>query len=214
MSILGSFGNWTVVSVPSSPGLRTLDLTMSDSIGQTISPFSQSGYIQQWQGADLWTGQCSLPPMTRAQAAPWIAFLAECRGKLCCFSLGDPLGTSPAGAAAGSTPVVNTSDVTKNLPGTTSLFTQGWIGSKSNVLLPGDYIELNQNRLHMVLDPVTSDAGGFATLNIWPSIREAPTGYVILSNCTGMFRLADNQRQWSSDYTRLITISFRIAEAR
>ena len=124
-------------------------------------------------------------------------------------------GTSPAGAGAGSTPVVNTSDVTKNLPDTTSLFTQEWIGSKSNVLLPGDYIELNQYRLHMVLDPVTSDAGGFATLNIWPSIRkEAPRGDAILSNCTGMFRLADNQRQWSSDYTRLITISFRIAEAR
>lgn len=213
MSILGTFNGWTVISIPTTPGFRTFDLGMSDTIGQTISPFSQQSYIQQWAGADLWTGQVSLPPMPRTQATAWIAFLAECRGKLCCFSLGDPLGTAPAGSALG-TPVVNTSDPTKNLPGSTSLYTQGWTASSSGLLLPGDYLELNENRLHMVMDSVTSDASGDAIINVWPSIREAPTGNLILRNCTGMFRLADNQRQWSQDYTRLITISFKIAEAR
>lgn len=212
--IIGTFNGWSIVQTPTTPGFRTVNLVMSDSIGQTISPFSQQSYTQQWAGADLWTGQVSLPPMLRSKATAWIAFLAELRGKLNVFALGDPLGTTPAGNVTGSNPVVTTSDPTKNLPGSTTLYTQGWIGSAANVLLPGDYIQLNGNRLHMVLDPVSADSGGFAQINLWPSIREAPTGNVVVTNCTGLFRLADNQRQWSQDYTRLIAISFKVAEAR
>ena len=59
----------------------------------------------------------------------------------------------------------------------------------------GDYLQIGQ-RLHMVISQdVDSDDQGSATINIWPSIREAPNDGdpIILNNPTGLFRLKSKQ---------------------
>lgn len=212
MSIIGTFNNWNIISIPSSPGFRTVTLEMTDTVASSTSPFSLQTQFYTWAGADLWSGTASLPEMTAAQAAPWIAFLAEARGRANVFAISDPLGKTPRGSASGS-PVIDNSVAGNNQPGMTTLYTSGWTASTTNLLLPRDYISFGY-RLYMVLDTVNSDANGKAAISIWPSLREAATGSIYTSNCAGLFRLADNKRQWSMDYTRLSTVTLSFIEAR
>jgi len=79
------------------------------------------------------------------------------------------------------------------------LNTKGWQPSIQAQLKVGDYLQIGK-RLHMVIaQDVDSDDHGDATINIWPSIREAPNDGdpIILTNPTGLFRLKSNKRSWT-----------------
>lgn len=160
----------------------------------------------------MWLGTCTFPPMTQAQADPWLAALMQCQGMLNAFQLGDPMKASPRGTPLG-TPVVNGSIAM--VAGGIVLYSQGWTPSQTNLLLPGDYLQVGY-RLHRVLDVVTSDSSGKAPINIWPSLREVPAGNepIITTNPLGLFRLASNKGTWSSDYSKLTRLSFQISEYR
>jgi hypothetical protein len=64
------------------------------------------------------------------------------------------------------------------------------------------------------LDVVNSSAIGKANFAVWPSLREQPADGtpITLANTVGLFRLADNTRQWSYDVAQLYGISFKAAE--
>ena len=164
--ITGTFNGWNIVALPSTPGLRSVDWTMNDSVTPNTSPFSRITTVQDWM-ADWWEGQASFPPMPRSQAAAIIAWLAELRGMGGVFYLGDPLGRIPQGMALG-VPLVNGA----NASGAATLLTRGWSAGKFGLLQPGDYLQLGA-RLHLVLDRVDSDSSGHAAISIWPRIREA-----------------------------------------
>lgn len=79
------------------------------------------------------------------------------------------------------------------------LNTKGWQPSIQAQLKVGDYLQIGK-RLHMVIaQDVDSDDHGDATINIWPSIQEAPNDGdpIILTNPTGLFRLKSNKRSWT-----------------
>lgn len=212
MSIIGTFNNWNIVSLPTTPGFRQVTLEMTDTVASSTSPFALQTQFYNWAGADLWSGTVSLPELTKTQAAPWVAFLGELRGRLNVFQLGDPLRQTPAGNPQGNGTVDN-SIAGNNQAGSTTLYSQNWTPSITGLLLPGDYIQIGY-RLYMVLDQANSDASGKAQISIWPSLREAPYGSIVTSGCKGLFRLADNKRTFSSDYTRLSQISLQFVEAR
>jgi hypothetical protein len=200
------------VALPTSPGLQSVDFTFTDAVAIVSSPFTGQTQTQVWYGADGWSGTMTLPPLTQLQADNWISFLMELRGMANAFQIGDPLKRIPRGAVSGiplvdgSTPVVT---------GGQTLYTRGWTSNKFRLLLPGDYLQIGY-RLHRVLDAVNSDANGKAAISIWPSLREVPTDgeQIILNNPVGLFRLATNKRQWSSDPSGLTRISFPILEYR
>lgn len=206
--ITGSFNNWNVLALPAAPQFSSMTWSMHDSISATPSPWSGQAQILDWQ-VDRWEVTAALPQMTSAAAQPWIAFLAECRGMSSAFLFGDPLRRRPSGVAGG-VPVVNG----YNAPRANLLRVKGFVPSRVRVLLPGDQLQIGY-RLHTVLERVDTDSGGFATISIWPRLRESPAdgSPVILNNPRGLFRLADNKRSYSSAVTKLYAFGLTLTEA-
>jgi hypothetical protein len=202
-----------LATMPTCPAPRSVVFTQHDAVATTRSTFTNLTQTQIWPGADYWEADITLPPMTRTQAAPWIAFLGSLQGQANVLQIGDPGGKTPLGTPLGA-PLVNSTVDTYNTPGTTTLYTRGWQASAFRLLLPGSYLQIGY-RLYMCLDVVDSDSSGDASFTIWPSIRETPADGTAISlhNTTGLFRLSGNARQWSSDYTQLYAISFKVTEA-
>jgi hypothetical protein len=217
MSITGTYNGASIVQLPGgttgSGSFRSVEFSMTDSVAVTTSPFTLQSSYYTWPGADLWAATCTLPPLIRSNADTWIAFLMELRGKGNCFLLGDPQKKAPRGSALGS-PVVSGA----NLAGSQSLITSGWTANATGVLLVGDYFSLQSSagstRLHVVLDIVNASSSGTATISIWPSLREVPTGALVLIDPTGMFKLADNSRSFAASYDSTVAISFKCVEYR
>jgi hypothetical protein len=205
---------YSLITAPSAPGQRSVNMTMHDTVSVVQSPFTMQSQTQQWPGADWWEATISLPPMPRITAAAWVAFLAQCRGQQCCFMIGDGAGTMPMGRIEGQ-PVVDGTVGTNNQPASTMLYTRAWTPFSQRVLLPGDYVQLGQ-RLYMNLDVVASDGAGNAVFNVWPSLREQPAdgAAIIFRSAAGLFRLADNQRSWTADVMQLYGVSIHCTEAR
>ena len=213
-SITVGSNTYTLIPLPTYPGLSEISLTMNDSVAVVPSPYVPSQVqTQAWPGADAWSLEFTLPKMNVQTAAPWRGFMAELRGMQNVFQIGDPYATAPQGSAPG-TPTVATSG-SNNLPMSTSLYTAGWTPSRTNILLPGDYIQLGYH-LHVCCEAANSDSGGLSTISIWPSLRESPAnGYFpILWNAKGLFRLAQNSRTWHNDFARLMSVSFKAMEVR
>ncbi len=70
-------------------------------------------------------------------------------------------------------------------------------------------------RLHKVLQDVTSNSSGEATLDIWPRLRYSPADLAMVTtvNAQGTFRLASNERGWSVGPDKVYDIGFSAVEA-
>jgi hypothetical protein len=208
------FNGWNIVPMPTYPAPRQVTFRMCDSVGMTQSPWTMQSQVQQWAGGDWWELDVQLPPLKPQQIGSWTAWLAALRGKANVFQMGDPQRYAPLGLPLGSPSC--SSGVGINLPMMTTVTTQGWTPNKSNLLLPGDYLQIGY-RLHIVAgtSPVNSDSLGDATFEIWPSLREDARGVsIITSNPKGLFRLADNKREFSENVSRLFGLTFKAIEAR
>lgn len=204
----------TLVSSPTSPGLKAFDYDASDAVSLIVSPFTGQTQGQIFPGGDMWSGTATLSPRVQEYADDWIAFLLQLRGMANAFQMGNPLKATPRGTPVG-TPLVDNSQAGGNAAMSQALTTKGWAASATNLLLRGDYIQIGY-RLHLVLDAVDADDNGDATIAIWPSLREQPTdsSTIITSNTQGLWRLAENKRSWSFDITQLTQLSFKFQEYR
>lgn len=90
-------GSVSLVALPPSGGLRSIDLTAEDAVAIVSSPFTGQTQAQAWPGADMWSWAVTAPPLTQAQADRWVSALLECRGMLNAFQLGDPLKAAARG---------------------------------------------------------------------------------------------------------------------
>lgn len=181
---------------------REVEFTMEDAVATVTSVFTGQVQAQQWPGADMWRGTITQPPMNQANTDNLIAYLMELRGMANALQIGDPMKTQPRGTGS----ISGTNSATAAAGSQTLTIT----GAGAGALLAGDYIQIGY-RLHRVLGSTGSGAVG-----IWPSLREALVGGEPQTafNTVGLFRLASNQRKWSSDYTRMSRISFQIQEYR
>jgi hypothetical protein len=208
-----TFNGVNVIPMPSTPAPRQVTFTMTDTVGMNQSPFTGQQQVMAWPGADYWTAEVSLPPMTRSQAAAWQAFFAALRGKANVFQLGDPLGKASRGIARDFTAFLDG----LHLASATTINMKGWPAGAGNLLLPGDYIQIGLS-MHIVASPtpIAADAAGKCQIEIWPSLREAFGGdnAITFANVKGMFRLADNTRSWSATELKTYGISFKAVEAR
>src|ERR1700739_1406165 len=91
-SITVGTNTYTLVTPANGLDLTTYGASVSlpqfDNVGLVTNPFTMQTQTQTWSGGDMWKAQITLPPMTRAQAAPWLAFFGALRGVANVFQLG------------------------------------------------------------------------------------------------------------------------------
>jgi hypothetical protein len=178
-------------------------------VAETVSPFTGSTQTLEWPAEYLGL-QLTLPRMARDTAAQWIAFLTALRGKAGTFLAGPTGAESTPRGLLGGTPLVRNSNAT----GSKTLTTKGWTINKANVLRAGDWIQVG-TQLFMVVTDASSDASGFATLDIFPRLRStfADGTAIVTTNPKGIFRLAENVRSWEIDSARHYSITINAREA-
>lgn len=181
-------------NIPSTPGFVNSNFYILSNVQKFESPITKVVQRAVLSGG-LWMASYSLPKMKRIQAAPWRAFFALLEGSANTFNAYDPENLSPQGVATG-TPLVNGGSQTGS-----SLVTDGWTASTTNILMAGDYIKVN-GELKMVTSNVNSDSGGNATINIKPALRNSPSDddAITVNNLTiEMFVLENDITSWEID---------------
>lgn len=201
------------LTFPTQTGIATVNLHAINAVAISSSPFTYKQQVVAHSG-QRWEAEISLPPMKRADAEVWVAFLLSLKGQRGTFLMGDPNCATPRGSAAttAGTPVVNGADQTGD-----TLTVDGLPVSASGYLLAGDYIQLgggSSATLHKVLVDVDSNASGQAEIDLWPSIRTAPAdnSAIVVSSAVGNFRLATNQSDWSINNASFYGITFPAIE--
>jgi hypothetical protein len=199
------------LALPTHTGIRSIELRAGNAVAYSRSPFTFAGQAFAYAG-QMWQADVTLPPMKRADAEQWLAWLVSLRGSLGTFLLGDPLGCVARGVATG-TPLIKGGSQTGgtiNIDGATAGVT-GWLKA-------GDYVQIGSGgtaRLHKVLQDTNSDGSGNVTLELWPHVRTAPAdnAAVTVSSAKGLFRLASNEQAWSINEASIYGITFSAMEA-
>lgn len=204
----------TLVSFPTSPGLRGYEFTLTEKVGIVPSTFTGQVQAHQWPGAEMWSAMLTISPLSAAAADDWVSFLMELRGMSNAFQLGDVTKATPRGTPAGS-PQVDNSVAGANAAMSQTLGTKGWTPNATRVLARGDQVQVGY-RLYANLNDADADADGKAVLSVYPSLREQPadSGAIVTSSPKGLWRLAKNDRNYSRDITRLTRMSIPIMEYR
>jgi hypothetical protein len=211
---------------PTQLGPQECKMRCVSVVGETDSPFSGNQQVQQWP-AQWFEMDISLPPMMRAAnlsgrsdkrytAELWFTMLAALGGKFGTVLMGDPNATTAAGIATGSPTVASggAAVAPNNVIGTT-----GWTINTTGILLAGDYIQLTPSgapqRLYKNLFDANSDAGGNASLTVFPMLHEAIPGGTVITVVSpkGTFRLKDNISEIDIDRARTYGINFTLKEA-
>lgn len=159
--------------VPPNNKFASFSAETNHLVGMAVSPFTGSQQTYEFQGA-FWMANITLPPMIRADAAKWQAFLLSCHGRANPFILGDPLATSPRGSALGISGVTIPSSQTVY---SSTLATWGWTASQSNLFEEMDYFQIPRNYLQ---NPSAIDQSGWeagsSTPTITADVTTAPDG--------------------------------------
>jgi hypothetical protein len=202
------------LSLPAVKGIATIRVVARNVTAISRSPFALSAQVYRWSG-QAWEADITLPAMQRADAESWLSFLLKLKGRYGTFLLGDPNGATPRGSAA-TTP--GTPLVAGGAQVGGSLDIDGLPLSATNYLLAGDYIQLGtglSTRLYKVLNNVSSNGSGQATLDLWPDLRSSPgdNATVVVSNAKGLFRLSNQDQDFTIDDTSTYNITFGAMEA-
>ena len=202
------------LALPTHTGIAQIRLLARDVVGVSTSPFNLKQRVFRHPG-QRWEADITLPPMKREDAEQWATFLLRLRGQYGTFLLGDPSASTPRGSAATApgTPRVNGADQTGD-----ELDIDGIPTSGGDYLKAGDYIQLGSGAtatLHKVLEDVSIDGSGEATLNLWPKVRTAPAddASITVSGAQGVFRLAANEVNWDINQATVFGITFGAVEA-
>lgn len=192
------------LSLPTHTGIASIELRAVNTVAYSRSPFTLKGQAHAYAG-EAWEADISLPPMKRADAEQWIAFLMSLRGQFGTFFLNDPSATSVRGTATSATITGSVGDRTVDCTVTSG-----------DTLKAGDYFSLGtgaSTRLYKVLEDFTG-TGAAADLEIWPALRDAASSATAdLTSASGTFRLASNQQSWSVNEASIYGITFGAFEA-
>ncbi|HAU67179.1 MAG TPA: hypothetical protein DCW52_02145 [Gammaproteobacteria bacterium] len=196
------------LALPSHTGIAAIELRAVNAVAYSQSPFTFAGQAHAYSG-EMWQADITLPPMKRADAEQWIAFLISLRGQYGTFYLGDPTAAAPRGTVTANNDV-------NSATGSAGARTISVTISSGETLLAGDYIQIGTtaNRsLHKVLVNATG-TGAAQDIEIWPALREAKSSAgVNILNTTGKFRLASNQQNWSVNEASIYGLTFGAFEA-
>lgn len=201
------------LSLPAGLAFKATTFRARDTVAESRSPFTGERQVYVYP-AQWWEVDITLRTMTRAQRAPWNAFLLSLKGKRGTFLLGDPLCATPRGSAASApgTPLVKGGGQTGG-----ALVIDGLPHSVSGYLKADDYVQLGSGsttRLYKSLTDVDTNSSGEATIDLWPDLRSAPAdnAAVTVSGCLGLFARASNDHQWVTDVNGYSSMMFTAYE--
>lgn len=197
------------LTLPTTKSFRRIRLYAINTVGVARSPYTHGTQVQEFAGQS-WGADVQYPEMSRSEAEAFNAFLLSCMGQRGTFYLSDPTARLPNGTPTGD-PRINGANQTGN-----TVITDGWTANSTNNLLAGDYIQIGTG-LHKVLQNVSADAGGNATLEIWPrlAISPADNAIIVTSNARGIFRLTENVVTiFEADESKLFSVGFNAVEVK
>ena len=199
------------LTFPTHTNVRSIDLRAVNAVAMSMSPFTYKQQVFAHQG-QRWEADVTLPPMKRSDAEQWVAWLVSLKGLRGTFLMGDPVGCTPRGSAGG-TPLVNGASQTGD-----TLNIDGCTASQTPWIKAGDYIQLgsaSSASLHKVLADANSDGSGEVVLDIWPNINvaQADNATVVTSNAKGVWRLANNESNWSINEIAVYGLTFGCTQA-
>jgi len=191
------------LTLPTNIGMSSIELRAINAVAVSSSPFTYKQSVHAYDG-QMWEADVTLPPMNRDDAEAWVAFLLSLKGRAGTFLLNDPSARAIRGSATSAT-----------ITGAVGDSTVQCTVASGKTLKAGDYIQLgaaSTATLHKVLvDYVGS--GAAKNLEIWPKLRTAHTGVsAVLTNASGVFRLATNETSWSVNDASFYGISFGATE--
>lgn len=199
--------------MPTTPKFRSVRFLLQGHTQTFRSPLSNAIQTIELIGS-RWLATYTLPPMQRARAAAWAAFLTRLNGRVGRFFAGDPSAETPRGVATG-TPLVNGGSQTGTI-----LATDGWTPNITGILLAGDYIAWDTptswREMHMIVADANSNASGQASFVITPPIRESPADNVplIINSPTCVMMLGtDAEAAWDVDESLFYGLRFSAEEA-
>jgi hypothetical protein len=175
------------LAFPTHTGATGFDLRATNAVAYSRSPFTFAGQAFAYPG-QMWQADVSLPPMRRAAAEQWVAWL----GNPMCDTI---RGTATSATVTGT---AQSNSVAVTMTGT---------------LLAGDMIQIGTGA-DATLHKVLVDQDGAGTLEIWPALRKDRTAVALtLTAPRGVFRLASNETSWSVNESAIYGISFSAMEA-
>lgn len=171
-------GTW-----PADPKARDVEF---GSFSPTLVSVAHSLKRQTRQhGGHSWHFKLKFPAMLRADLAPIMAFMAKQAGRYESFEYSDPYHLTPQGIATG-TPLVNGADQVGS-----TIITDGWTASQTGIMKAGDFILFaGHTKVYMVTADANSDAGGAATLSIFPDLIASPANNAAITISAVPFTVA------------------------
>lgn len=204
------------LAMPSTPAFRSVSPAPFETVGSSRSPFTQQSQKQRHDG-QLWVFKCELPPMERAQAAPWLAWRLALKGTYGSFLFGDPTGRTALGTATGTPAADSAGSPSINKTRDEILYTKGWTAGITGIIKAGSYLQLGTGidaHLHMVVQDANSDGGGLAALDIWPRLRAdvANNASIVITSAQGLFEMSGNEMPWDVGLAHIFGLSFTAIE--
>lgn len=201
------------LTMPTSPSnFTTSEWRINRSVAFSESPFTYSQQVSEFQGAK-WSTVVTLPPMKREDAGAWQSFFMQLHGRKGTFLLGDPDAKSIKGTATGTMKVKDDHSV-----GAYDITVDGLNASQSKAFKKGDYVQFGSgatSKLHMIVDDISTDGSGNATLQIEPSLKTALANndVVTYANTKMVARMDSSDLGWQSNVNSLYQFSFSCSEA-
>lgn len=210
------------LTMPTITGMSRISLRAINGTIVTRSPFTYKEQVQTF-GAQRWEADISLPPMKRAAAETWIAWLMSLKGQRGTFYLGDPTGYMPRGSARDADTIAVFNDPATFVPQNDTMYFDTNKNSVTGYLKAGDYIQLGigsdgTQHLHKVLQDVDTNENGGCEVVIWPNIRRAAhkaDNYadIKVQNTTGIFRLGASVASWDINQAQTYGLNFTAVES-
>lgn len=186
------------LTMPTNIGMASIELRARNAVAVSMSPFTFKQQTHSYDG-QMWEADVTLPPMNRDDAEAWIAFLMSMRGRSGTFLLYDPSARSVRGSATSATVSGSAGDDSVSV-------------TMTGTLKAGDYIQLG-SASDATLHKVLVDQSGSGTLEIWPKLRKDRSSVsAVLTDASGVFRLAQNETAWSVNDASFFGISFGAME--
>lgn len=190
------------ITLPSAPGYRRVSINPRSVVGVFASPFTYQQQVYAHPG-QMWAGEFELPPMNRAEAAPWVAALVSLNGAEGTFYFGDPAWSTPRGVGTGTPLVKGASQVGYDL------ITDAWTAGTAGIVKAGDWLQIGTtttSKLHMIMaDANSAVTTGETTLTIWPKLRSSPAddSAVSVTAPKGIWRMS-SPTDWTISVDQLI----------
>jgi len=201
------------LAMPTVTNIRSIDLTATNSVSYSRSPFTFAGQAQEFSGK-MWQAVVTLPPMRRAAAEEWIAFLLSLRGQVGTFNMGDPVAAIPRGFARDVDGIL----VNGSLTNGSAIVLDNCASNHTGYFKAGDYLQTGTDptqQLFKVLADANTNSSGETSVDVWPDVRTtiANDAAVTVQSTKGIFRLSTNEVNWSVNEVAIYGMTFAASEA-